>query len=50
MFGRISDGSQSFTMGEVVRVQGTQKKAATVGRILHFYVQKASYIHDSGSA
>ena len=42
VFGCISDGSQSFTTGEVVRVQNSQKKAATVGRILHFCVQKAS--------
>lgn len=42
VFGRISDGSRSFKTGEVARVQNQQKKPATVGRILHFCVQKAS--------
>ncbi len=50
VFGRISDGSQSFTTGEVVRVQNAQKKPATVGRILHFCVQKASCTYTNGSA
>ena len=42
VFGRISDGSRSFVSNNIVRVLNGQKKAATVGRILHFYVQKAS--------
>ena len=42
VFERISDGSHSFSKGEAVRVQGKSKKAQIVGRILHFYVQKAS--------
>ena len=42
VFERISDGSHSFLKGEAVRVQGKSKKAQIVGRILHFYVQKAS--------
>ena len=43
VFGCIADGSQSFMSGKVVRVLNAHKKAATVGRILNFYVQKASY-------
>ena len=42
VFGRISDGSHSYTKGVVVRVQNQLKKPATIGRILHFYIQKAS--------
>ena len=42
VFERISDGSRTFKTGDVVRVQNQQKKPATVGRILHFCVQKAS--------
>lgn len=42
-FLRISDGSRSFQRGDCVRVQNANpKKAATVGRILHFYVQRVS--------
>lgn len=43
VFERISDGTRSFKKGNLVRVQGHGKnKPPIVGRILHFYVQKAS--------
>ena len=43
VFERISDGTRCFEKGDLVRVQGQGKnKPPTVGRILHFYVQKAS--------
>ena len=43
VFERISDGTRSLKKGDLVRVQGQGKnKPPIVGRILHFYVQKAS--------
>lgn len=42
MFERISDGTRCFKKGDLVRVQGQGKNKPPVGRILHFYVQKAS--------